>query len=231
MIDWHSHILPAMDDGSKDVSESLAMLDVMRSQGVKTVIATPHFHANEETVDEFLSRRQRSYDALCADMKDCGVELLCGAEVKYYPGISRMEDLKKLCIGPTKLLLLEMPMTKWTDFTLQELIELANTSGLKIVMAHIERYLRMQDKQTIKQLCESGIKMQVNASFFSRIASRKRALNLLQMGFIHFIGSDCHNMTMRPPNIDSAYNVIRKKMGEDFVSQMIGYGNTMLDKQ
>ena len=192
MIDWHSHILPAMDDGSKDVGESLAMLDVLRSQGVKTVIATPHFHANEETVDEFLSRRQRSYDTLREAMNDRDINLICGAEVKYYPGISRMEELKKLSIGGTRLLLLEMPMTKWTDFTLQELFELANTSGLKIVMAHIERYLGMQGKQILKQLCENGIRMQVNASFFGRIMSRNKAINLLEMGYIHFIGSDCH---------------------------------------
>jgi protein-tyrosine phosphatase len=89
----------------------------------------------------------------------------------------------------------------------------------------------MQDRQILKQLCESGIKMQVNASFFSRITSRGKAMNLLQMGYIHFIGSDCHNMTMRPPNIDLAYNVIQKKFGEDFVFQMIEYGNKMLVKQ
>jgi protein-tyrosine phosphatase len=231
MIDWHSHILPAMDDGSKDVGESLAMLDVLKSQGVKTVIATPHFHANEETVDEFLSRRQSSYDMLLEAMADRDIDILCGAEIKYYPGIGRMEDLKKLSIGDTRLILLEMPMAKWTDYTLQELFELSNTSGLKIVMAHIERYLGMQGRQILKQLCESGIKMQVNASFFSRITSRSKAMNLLQMGYIHFIGSDCHNMTVRPPNIDLAYNVIQRKFGEDFVFQMIEYGNNTLVKQ
>ena len=45
MIDWHSHILPEMDDGSRDTDESIAMLEALKHQGVDTVIATPHFHA------------------------------------------------------------------------------------------------------------------------------------------------------------------------------------------
>ena len=60
MIDWHSHILPGMDDGSKDPEESIAMLDMLEQQGIDTVIATPHFYANEETTEEFLGRRKVS---------------------------------------------------------------------------------------------------------------------------------------------------------------------------
>ena len=64
MIDWHSHILPAMDDGSKDVAESISMLGMQTSQGVGTVIATPHFYANDETVAAFLKRRAEASEAL-----------------------------------------------------------------------------------------------------------------------------------------------------------------------
>jgi protein-tyrosine phosphatase len=231
MIDWHSHILPQMDDGSENLEESLDMLDALNDQGVQTVIATPHFYANEETVDEFLRRRRHSYNMLCSNMGGCDIDILCGAEVRYYPGISRMEELKKLSIGDTRLLLLEMPMTKWTELTLQELLDLSNRSGLKIVMAHIERYLGMQDNQMIKQLCENGIRIQVNASFFNRIGSRKKAIKLLESGYVHFIGSDCHNMTTRSPKIGEAYELISKKFGEDYLYQMNEYGKSILNKQ
>ena len=50
MIDWHSHVLPQMDDGSKSAEESLAMLKMQSEQGVDTVIATPHFYANDESL-------------------------------------------------------------------------------------------------------------------------------------------------------------------------------------
>ena len=128
------------------------------------------------------------------------------------------------------MLLLEMSMTHWTDFTVHELTELAGTRGLTIVMAHIERYLGYVDLKTIRQLCESGLYMQVNASFFERFLSRGKACRLLDSGLIHFIGSDCHNLTSRPPRIAAAYEVIGKRFGEDFVSQMVEFGYSTLEK-
>lgn len=228
MIDWHSHILPNMDDGSRDLGESIEMLTALQQQGVDTVIATPHFHVNEESVEEFLSRRQNAFDLLCSHWNDQDMTLLCGAEVRYYPGISRLESLEKLVIGGTNLLLLEMPMAKWTDHTVNELTELANMSGFRIVMAHIERYIAFQDKQVIERLLENGILMQSNASFFDRIGGRNKAIKLLARGYIHFIGTDCHNMKTRPPKIASAYELIRKKLGDEFASRMLDYGYGVL---
>ena len=230
MIDWHSHILPGVDDGSRDIDQSLMMLDELIDQQVDTVLATPHFFAGEESVDEFLNRRHAAYDALCSRLGDRDVRVLCGAEVKYYAGISRMADLEKLAIGNTRLLLLEMSMEKWTDFTIQELTELAGTRGLKIVMAHVERYLGYIDVKTIRRLCENGLYMQVNAGFFERILSRNKACRLLNSGLIHFIGSDCHNLTSRPPRVSAAYELIRKRFGEEFLSQMVEYGSYTLEK-
>ena len=97
MIDFHTHILPGVDDGSKNVEESLLMLDSMKNQGVKTVIATPHFYANDESVESFLSRRNEAFSSLKKSLAD-GPEIILGAEVRYYDGISRLEDLKKLRI-------------------------------------------------------------------------------------------------------------------------------------
>lgn len=228
MIDWHSHILPGMDDGSRDVAESISMLSALATQGVDMVMATPHFYANDESVDEFLNRRRYSYESLYTHYGDGNVRVWCGAEVKYYSGISRMDGLEKLAIENTNLLLLEMPMTKWTNMMRQELQDLINTRGLQIIFAHIERYLAWQDLTVVRQLCESGARMQVNASFFDRLGSRKKAMKLLKAGWIHFIGSDCHNMTTRPPKLSSAYDLIRKKFGEDYTFQMIQYGYHVL---
>lgn len=229
MIDWHSHILPNMDDGSRDLDESIEMLKALKQQGVDIVVATPHFCADAESVDEFLNRRQKAYDALCSGMDDLNVSVICGAEVRYYPGISRMESLERLAIEGTRLLLLEMPVTKWTDHTFKELVELAGMRGVKVVMAHIERYLALQNKDMLNRLIENGIFVQVNASFFDRFRSRQKAIKLLTSGCIHYIGSDCHNMTTRPPRIASAYELIRRKLGNDFASQMIDYGYQTID--
>ena len=101
MIDWHSHILPNMDDGSHSVDESRSMLQSLKEQGIETVIATPHFDADSESVDTFLERRCAAYQLLREICISNSQQLLCGAEVRYYPGISKLIGLERLSIEST----------------------------------------------------------------------------------------------------------------------------------
>ena len=227
MIDWHSHILPNVDDGSHDVAESIELLKQLNNQDVDTVVATPHFIANNESLESFLNRRDEAYKKLNSELTDDLPKVLLGAEVKYYPGISRLEGIKQLTISGSKLLLLEMPMSKWTEYTVRELIELAASKKVTVVLAHIERYLKLQNKAVWNRLYESGILMQVNASYFTGI-SRRKAINQLCDGKIHFIGTDCHNLNGRPPNMNKATEFICKKIGYNFINQMNEYGYAML---
>ena len=228
MIDWHSHILPAMDDGSRSVAESISMINMQVSQGVSTVIATPHFYANDGTVDSFLDRRKKALELLEAELPDGPPRILLGAEVKYYQGISRLEELKALRIENTKLLLLEMPVSRWTESMIRELIELSGKSGIRIILAHMERYFKFQDQSVWERIFESGILSQANSSFFTSLATKRKALALLRDGRIQFIGSDCHNLTSRPPQIGKAFDIIKKKLGNDYISQMSEYGYSLL---
>ncbi len=228
MIDWHSHILPKIDDGSRDADESIALLGMLKEQGVDTVVATPHFFADDMSVEKFLSRRQRSLDAVRAAFKGGEIDIVSGAEVRYYPGIGKLDSLEKLCIEGSNLLLLEMPMGEWTDYTVRELSDIANTLGVRLMLAHIERYLTVQRKSVWSKLYESGVLMQVNASFFNELFTRHKALSMLKNGDIHFIGSDCHNVRHRPPMLGKAYEVIRKKFGDDLAYQFDGYGRDLL---
>ncbi len=230
MIDWHSHILPGMDDGSRNVAESLSMMAMQKAQGIATVIATPHFYANDESVEAFLERRAAAFAELNGQLEGDMPNVLLGAEVRYYQGISRLAALKELQIEGSKLVLLEMPMTGWTEYMVRELIELSGKSSIQIVLAHIERYLRLQKKSVWERLRENGIQMQTNASFFTSFATKRKAMALLERGNIQFVGSDCHNLTSRSPQIGKAYDVIRKKMGDAYVSQMNEYGYSLLVK-
>ena len=224
MIDWHSHILPGMDDGSKDVAESLAMLEQLATQGIKTVIATPHFYANDETASDFVLRRQKAYEKLKVELPENAPEILLGAEIRYYRGISRMENLQKLQIQDSRLLLLEMPLSEWTESMIKDLIELSGNGGIQLILAHVERYMGLQKRETWERLYENGVLMQVNASFFTGRMSRRKAINLLQEDLIHLVGSDCHNMTTRPPQLGKAFEVIRKKLGDQCLERMNQYG-------
>ena len=228
MIDFHSHILPGIDDGSENVSESLQMLALLKEQGVDTVVATPHFYANHCSVEEFLTRRNRSYQALQESLSADAPTILLGAEVRYYEGISHLRELPAMCIGNSKLLLLEMPMSKWTEYTVKELIDLSCRGDIRLVMAHIERYLRMQSPAVWDRLLESEILMQSNADFFVDFRTKRKALRMLAQQCVHLIGSDCHNLTDRAPKIQQAYDRIANKFGEGFVNQMNDFASKLL---
>lgn len=148
MIDFHSHILPAMDDGSKNTEESLAMLNSLKQQGVKCVVATPHFYANDDSVDSFLERRQKSFDKVKTEFDGEYPQILLGAEVRYYEGLSKLERLSDLCIQESKLLLVEMPSGRWTEYVLNELLNLSSQGRfmqvvcLKMIIKHIQVFMK-----------------------------------------------------------------------------------------
>lgn len=223
MIDLHCHVLPAMDDGCQTVEESLAVLAQLQAQQVDMVVATPHFHASQESVAQFLARRQEAYAKLQEHLTDDRPKIQLGAEVRYYSGIRRLEGLRDLRIQGSPLLLLEMPLGRWTEYTLREVVELADTCGGQLVLAHIERYLKDQPKRTWQRLRDAGILMQVNAPLFADGRTRRLAFKLLKNHSIHFLGSDSHNLTDRAPRIGEAQAVIVKKMGGDFANQWLAF--------
>ena len=223
VVDWHCHILPRMDDGSESPEESLQMLHALGADGITAVVATPHFYAHEDTVEGFLERREAALAALSPHVDASCPRILLGAEVAYYPGIARLRELSRLTVEGTSLLLLEMPMARWTEITVCELCELSAVRGLSVVLAHVERCLAYQSGGTLRRLLQAGIGMQVNASCLLR-PGRRRMLRLLRAGAVRYVGSDAHNMTSRAPMIGEAYRVIEKKLGKPFLERLCEMG-------
>lgn len=229
MTDFHSHILPNVDDGSQSVEESLLMIKTLAGQGIHRIIATPHFYANDESVNNFLGRRQKAYDELINACLSDMPTIIQGAEVRYYEGISRLSELKSLCIQGTKLLLIEMPFVKWTEYTLRELVDISSDGGVTLVLAHIDRYLKFQKSDVWHRLADSGILMQLNSSYVNEFFTSHKAINLFKKGAVHFLGSDCHNMNDRAPDIGRAFNTIEKKLGTSFKSDFDDYINEFFE--
>ncbi len=200
MIDFHTHILPGIDDGSKNVRQSLEMLRMEQKMGIDTVFLTPHFYASQNSPETFLNRREEAWERLQEDMEENLPQLLLGAEVQYYESIGYAEDLKSLCIQGTNLLLLEMPFNRWDDRAVRTVLDLNGADGMQIVLAHIDRYLKFVKEDVWDLFQRSGILMQLNASAFSGLLHRRKAVSLMQNGFVQFIGSDCHNLDSRKPN-------------------------------
>ena len=161
-------------------------------------------------------------------MEDTLPRIRSGAEVQFYPGISRLEGLEKLCIEGTRVLLLEMPFSRWTTSVVQEVLSISNTLGLTVVLAHIERYLKWQRKGVLDELLNNGIYMQVNASFFIERRTRRRALKMLARREVHLLGSDCHGVRVRPPRMDGAIKVIRKSLGDEPLEMIFGCATELL---
>ncbi len=210
MLDFHTHILPKMDDGSRSVEESIKMLREEARQGITDVILTPHFYALQNSPSGFLERRTTSYELLKEHLESGLPKLHLGAEVQYFEGICQIEDLHKLRIQGTKLLLLEMPFSKWSDRVIQDVLEINSDADFQIVLAHVERYLQWQPKDMTHFMLDNGILFQCNGSFFTNWKTRHKAVSMLRQGQIRFIGSDCHNMERRPPNLQEALNDMGK---------------------
>ncbi len=229
--DFHSHILPRLDDGSKSDEETLQMLRASRQQGVKRIVATPHFYPHLWSPEEFLKKRERSIEDLVsavASRKAEGEEfpeVYVGAEVAYFSGISKCEWMKKLCLSGSRIMLVEMPFERWSDIVLRELLDIKSGLDIIPVIAHIERYFSCQPREFIDELFNQDVLIQFNAESFLNGKTRKRALSLLEDGQIDFIGSDCHDLVSRAPNLGEAYKIIDKKLDNDALKKLNDFGD------
>lgn len=231
VIDFHSHILPQIDDGSSSVQESVAMLEMEAAQGVAHVVATPHFYAQHDTPEHFLRKRNASELVLREAMQEHeGLpEISIGAEVYYFRGISDSEVLPKLTIGDSRYILVEMPMGTWTDSMCRELADIREKQGLTPIIAHIDRYIGFFRTHSIMDKLEHlPILIQANASFFTRLSTRELAIRLLREKRIHLLGSDCHNLTTRAPNLLDAVRLIERRLGKAHIERINYYENEIL---
>lgn len=205
LYDFHSHILPGIDDGCKDACEAVAALKESHAQGVCGVCLTPHFYA-EESIEEFLARRQRAREVLDRAMEaDAGPfpELCMGAEVAYYPDISHTEGIEKLCLGSSRYLLLELPFHKWGNEVLRDLRSLC-ARGITPILAHIDRYWSMQSGNMLSEILSLELYAQLNGAALLDWKRRGKAKRWLGSGLARYLGSDCHNLSNRAPNLGAA---------------------------
>ncbi len=228
MIDLHSHILPGIDDGSRDLEMTRQLLEELTRQGVQTVVATPHFYPAADTPEAFLQRREDALQQVSALQGD-HPRIIPGAEVAYFDGMENSELLKQMQIGTSGLLLVEMPFCPWTDRMIRQICNLPLQVGLTPVLAHVNRYRRRnQLPRHMGKLLGSGVLFQCNAEAFLSPLSRGWALKLLAAGNIHFLGSDTHNLTARPPKLQQAAQIITKKLGADTLAGLTAFTADML---
>ena len=212
MIDIHSHFLPNMDDGAKNVGESIAMLSESKKQGVDICVGTSHVSLHSESsISSFLKKRAESIELLENAIKDKNADvpkLMYGAEIFLDNDISQNEELHKLSFGDRKCLLVELsPMGYYPLYT--EWLYSLTLNGYLPIIAHIERYPYMDD--LFAELESLDIVYQMNAKTVLGLFGPRKLLSVYEKNKKIIVASDMHNMGKRKCCLQEAKKKIMKK--------------------
>ncbi len=201
LTDYHCHILPFMDDGAADVETALEMIEIMKEQGVERIIATPHFYAHEErSLTEYLLRREDALDSVWDTAAIPNIVL--GAEVAIEHGISKIQGIEQLAIENSDMILLELPYRDYEDWMSEEINAVSSELGLKVILAHVHRYLQYYSPENIEKLLKFDAIFQFNNDVFLVPEEEEFLERLLKSGRKVVFGSDAHNTESRRPNWD-----------------------------
>ncbi|MBR2021020.1 MAG: hypothetical protein IJ939_01155 [Clostridia bacterium] len=214
MFDLHSHVLPFVDDGAKDIEMSLAMLKTAKEQGVELVAATPHCMPKDwESIDAVVEKRNAEYkkmNELISDKNEYP-RLVYGTEVHLCKDISEYEELSSLCYCNTNYILLEMPRDNMPS-KIAEWVYNVCIKGYRPVIAHIDRYSFYSE--IMDELSHLDVVYQVNAARFLTMSDRRLLRKIFRKHDKFIVSTDMHNLTTRTCNMGKARAVAEKKFPE-----------------
>ena len=221
MIDIHTHVLPAIDDGARNLDESLAMLRMAAAAGTTEIVATPHagtsFPFDPGAVDGLMKELQAAAGPV--------PRLHYGCELRLTP--ETIEDALKsparYAFAHGSAILVEFP-----DFVVPksagQILSAMLMRGIRPIIAHPERSSILRKQTTdLEDWVEQGCLLQVTTqSLDGRFgkSSRTSAHELLERGLVHFIASDSHDLNHRPPLLDQASAYISKVYGPDLARRI-----------
>ncbi|MDD3050820.1 MAG: exopolysaccharide biosynthesis protein [Candidatus Cloacimonetes bacterium] len=228
MIDIHTHILPEVDDGSKNLETSLAELEMMEKAGTTDVIATPHFfqddnHCNLELV-------KQSYNSLVTNAKKRKINLNIHLAAEVYLN----DEIKKNTTN--------IPFISGTSYTLVEssmqgfprgfydLAYLLLRNGRRLILAHPERYVAViRNPDIVEDFIHKDILLQINAGSLLGVygnSIKNTAWKLLKKGFAHFMASDTH-CNGHEYYLGHARELVAKEISREY-SELLTFTNPQL---
>jgi protein-tyrosine phosphatase len=223
-FDIHSHILPGVDDGARDMEETMRMLTMAYEEGIRVMVATPHYEVgrNNAAADKL----RQLHAMVKQEINKAGIDLvvLLGNEIRY--SISVIEALNRgeaLTMDGTRYILVEFhPSTPYKQIWqgLNDCI----FAGYFPILAHAERYqCLVKNPKLVGELNQLGTYIQINlSSITGGITNPKTHFcrKIIKKGWVHFLGTDSHNAKERIPRAKEAVAFLTKKYGEPTVKQL-----------
>ena len=224
MIDFHTHIIPNIDDGSRNIEETLILIKEAEQAGFKKIISTSHYiegYYETENID-----RQVWIDALNEKIKEQNMkmELYLGSEIYFTDNIINLiKEGKAASINGSKYLLFEMPLNA-KPLNLYDMIYEVLRCKMIPILAHPERYSFVQnDTNLILDLIEKGVLMQCNFGSFIGVYGSKAqsvAKELLQRNMVHFLGTDVHRPNTIYPKIPKVLDLLKKYTNKEKIFEL-----------
>ena len=224
MIDFHSHIIPSIDDGSKSVEETFNLMKEAQKAGFDKVLSTSHYMEGYYEVEN--REREVWINAINEKLYQNGINIhiYLGNEIYITDNIIKLlEEGKASTVNNTSYVLFEMPLNA-EPFNLYDVIYQMQQNKIVPILAHPERYSFIQkDAELMYDLIEKGVLMQANyGSIIGQYGKKaqKTVKKFFTNNMIHVLGTDAHRYNTIYPRIPYALNEIEKIIGTEKLEEL-----------
>lgn len=224
MIDIHSHILPNIDDGARNIKETIQLMKEAEKVGFKAIISTSHY--KEGYYETATPERELWMNLIYQKLKeeDINLQLYLGNEIHLSENIiSLLEEGKASTINDTSYVLFEMSLNE-EPLNLYNIVYEMLQCKLTPILAHPERYtFAQEDPELIYDLIKQGVLMQCNyASIIGYYGKKAQLLieKMLENKMVHFLGSDVHRTNTIYPKIPEILTQLTKLIGEEEIEKL-----------
>ena len=219
MVDFHTHILPGIDDGAKDINQAMELFNEAKQAGFNKIILTSHYMQNLCIVSHKEREQIKNLIQNNLGISQMGLELYLGSEIYYSSDIVKdIKEKKSSTINESRYVLFELPIST-EALDLYDVIYLLQSNKMVPILAHPERYMSVQKNiKIVEELVRKGVLMQCNYGSIIGIygkEAQKLIKALLKSDLVHFLGSDIHRPKTIYPKIKESIKKIKKVIGEE----------------
>ena len=218
--DIHTHLLPGVDDGAQELSQTIQLLRMAWKDGIRTVVLTPHYRGRYKQSSPKVLKEKFAWlrEVVAAELPD--LQLYLGQEIAFESDAPEaMYQRKVLSINDSQYVLLEFSANSLRSQIITGVNETIRYGFVPIV-AHVERYdIVRKQSDLVDELLDMGALLQLNADSIlgsNGFGIKRYCHKLLKAKKVHFVASDAHDAIYRPPLLRKCFLHVHKKYGQDY---------------